>query len=216
MINVTIMFVLSMLGCSVLHEVSNWIPMRRWAHVRHRGNLIASMLFQVYFVWRAGYLLYLEQQSGVTEWIQEQTLQQLYAMGGYFVYDLCYLLQTTPCSGFVLHHLVGLGMLSILYQIGRPLPSLVSHYNQLCFIIEVTSPIISLRYFTKGSVYERANQIIMILSYTVFRVLLFPLLSYRLHLHLQTPVLFHLFMGIYVMSLVWYHRILHIVCSNRS
>jgi hypothetical protein len=210
------MFFSSMLGCSILHEVSNWIPMTRWSHVRHRGNLIASMIFQIYFVWRAGYLLYLEQRDGVTEWIQEETLQQLYVIGGYFIYDLCYLLQTTPCSGFVLHHLVGLGMLSVLYQIGLPSPPLVSYYNQLCFIIEVTSPVISLRYFTKGSVYERVNDFLMIMSYTVFRVVLYPLLSYRLHLHLQTPMLFYSFMGIYAMSLLWYRRILHIIFCKRS
>jgi len=205
------MFIESLLGCSAIHEISNWIPMSRWSNVRHRGNLIASMIFQVYFVWKASRLLYLEHQNGVTESLQEQTLQQLYAVGGYFVYDLCYLIQTTPFSGYVLHHLVGLGMLSILCSLGPPRSELVSSYNQLCLVTEITNPIITLRHFTRGSAFERTQKWLMFFTYTVFRIILYPILSYRLHLRIQQPRLFNLFIGIYAMSLVWYRRILQML-----
>lgn len=202
------MLLISWIGCTAVHEFFNWLPMRQWAYVRHRGNLMASMAFQLYFVWKAGYLIHLEHHDGVTELLQEETHQQLYALCGYFVYDLCYLLQTTPFSGYVLHHLVGIGMLSVLAQLGAPRPDLVLYYNQLCFVTEVTNPITSLRHFTKGTVFDRYQKMIMFLSYTVFRVILYPFLSYRLMPHLQHPSLVYLFLSIYGMSLVWFRRIL--------
>ncbi len=202
------MFIKSLLGCSFVHEISNWIPMNRWSNVRHRGNLIASITFQIYFVSKALQLLYLEYRDGPNESLQEQTLEQLYAIGGYFVYDLCYLLQTIPFSGYVLHHLIGLGMLNILYKLGPPHPNLISSYNQICIITEITGPILSLRHFTKGSYFEKTQKWLMVITYTLFRVILYPISSYKLHLHIQQPPLFYLFMMIYAMSLIWYRRVL--------
>jgi hypothetical protein len=147
------------------------------------------MVFQIYFVAKAAYLIHLEHFDGATEFLQGETIEQLHAMGGYFLYDLCYLLQTTPFSGYVIHHLVAIGMLSVLCSLGLPRLDLLSYYNQLCFVTEVTNPIITLRHFTKESKYERCQRILMFLTYTVFRIILYPLLSYRLMPHLEHPSL---------------------------
>jgi hypothetical protein len=204
----------SLIGCTIVHELSNRLPMKRWSNVRHRGNLIASMVFQIYFVTKAAYLIYLEHHGGATEFLQEETFQQLRVFIGYFIYDLCYLIQTDPSSGYVLHHLVAIGMLSVLCSLGLPRLDLLSYYNQLCFVTEVTNPITTLRHFTKGSNYERCQRVLMFLTYTIFRVFLYPLLSYRLMPHLQHPSLVYLFLSIYGMSLVWYRRILHMTFSS--
>ena len=216
------MFFLSFLVCSGLHQVGKWIPSR----VLHAANLRTCIAFQLYFLWRAGSLWYtsavLDHLDGIGAdsgasareaaatilWIQKETMRNLGALGGYFIYDLGYLLQTTPFSGFVLHHLIGLTMIRFLQERGAPPPSLLSMYNALAFIAEITNPPLNLRHFVKGTAWEGGMRRIIFWTYTVFRMVGYPVLSIQLHHHLQIRPLFVLFMIIYAMSTVWYRRVI--------
>lgn len=205
------MFFLSFLGCSILHQVGRWVPSR----VPHAANLRVCIAFQLYFLWKAGLLWYTSltigygaAAEGEVVWIQKETVRNLDALAGYFMYDLCYLLQTTPFSGFVLHHLVGLVMLGYLQERGTPPPSLLTMYNALSFVAEITNPPLNLRHFTKGTVWEGVVRRVIFWTYTVFRMVLYPALSIQLHQHLQMRTLFALFIVIYTMSMVWYRRVI--------
>lgn len=210
------MFFLSFIVCSGLHQVGRWIPSR----VPHAANLRTCIAFQLYFLWRAGSLWYTSVTLGEQEdvsareaaavilWIQKETMRNLGALGGYFLYDLGYLLQTTPFSGFVLHHLIGLTMIRFLQERGAPPPSLLTMYNALAFIAEITNPPLNLRHFVKGTVWEGIMRKIIFWTYTVFRMIGYPVLSIHLHQHLQIQPLFGLFVTIYVMSMVWYRRVI--------
>jgi hypothetical protein len=201
------MFLTSLIGCSALHEVVAYLPSR----VRYAANLRTCIAFQLYFLWRAGTLLYASlypPEASNTAWIQTETMRNLDALAGYFVYDLCFLLQTTPFSGFVLHHLIGLGMIRYLHLAGPPPVHLLTAYNALCVVVEVVNPLLNLRHFVKGTRVEWIHRQAMFWMYTVFRVVLYPLLSFRLHQQLRSPPLFGLFLVVYAMSMVWYSRLL--------
>jgi hypothetical protein len=142
------------------------------------------------------------------QWISSETMQNLDALAGYFVYDLCFLLQTSPFSGFVLHHLIGLGMIGILREFGPPATHLLSAYNALCVVAEVTNLPLNLRHFLKGTRWEVLNRQVIFWTYTVFRMMMYPWMSYRLYQHLRCSGLLYLFFAVYGMSMVWYRRVI--------
>ena len=133
------MFLKSLIACTALHEVATWIPSGR---VKYAANLRTCIVFQLYFLWQAGSLLYASLYGPRDEWptqrLQSETMENLYALAGYFVYDLCFLLQTQPFSGFVLHHLMGLGMIRHLQTIGLPPAHLLTMYHALSLVTSAT------------------------------------------------------------------------------
>jgi hypothetical protein len=142
-------------------------------------------------------------------------MENLYALAGYFVYDLCFLLQTQPFSGFVLHHLMGLGMIRHLQTIGLPPAHLLTMYHALSFVAEVTNPTLNLRHFVKGTRWEPFMRQLNFWLYTGFRVILFPVLSFQLHGALRSVPLLLMFLTVYGMSLMWYRRLIRMTWSPR-
>lgn len=210
------MFLKSLIACTALHEVATWIPSGR---VKYAANLRTCIVFQLYFLWQAGSLLYASLYGPRDEWptqrLQSETMENLYALAGYFVYDLCFLLQTQPFSGFVLHHLLGLGMIRHLQTIGLPPAHLLTMYHMLSFVSEVTNPTLNLRHFVKGTRWEPFMRQLNFWLYTGFRVILFPVLSFQLHGALRSVPLLLMFLTVYGMSLMWYRRLIRMTWSPR-
>lgn len=202
------MFLRSLIACSLFHEVATLVPSR----VRYAANLRTCIAFQLYFLWRAGSLLIASyqgvQDTDTTQWITSETMRNLEALAGYFVYDLCFLLQTSPFSGFVLHHLIGLGMIGILREIGPPSAHLLTAYNALCVVAEVTNPPLNLRHFLKGTRWEGVNRQVIFWTYTVCRMIMYPWMSYRLYQHVRCKGLLYLCFAVYGMSIIWYRRVI--------
>ncbi len=232
------MFLKSLIACTAFHEVASWFPSQK---VKYAANLRTCIVFQLYFLWRAGSLLYATLPSLLnlstlptlpsllnfltlpsplneltTRQLQNETMDNLNALAGYFVYDLCFLLQTTPFSGFVLHHVLGLGMIRYLQNMGVPPPHLLTMYNTLSFVAEVTNPMLNFRHFVKGTRCESLVRQINFWMYTGFRIILFPILSFQLHGALRSIPLLLPFLTIYVMSLMWYRQLIRMTWSSRA
>lgn len=210
------MFLKSLITCTAFHEVATYLPSYK---VKYAANLRTCIAFQLYFLGRAGFLLYATLANpldeATTRQIQVDTMNNLNALAGYFVYDLCFLLQTTPYSGFVLHHLLGIGMIRYLQNMGMPTTHLLTMYNTLSFVAEITNPTLNLRPFVKGTRWEPLVRQVNFWLYTGCRILLFPALFLQLHSALRETPLLLFFLTIYGMSLMWYRRLIQITWFSR-
>ena len=213
------MFLKSLIACTAHHEIATWIPLGQ-SKVKYTANLRTCIAFQLYFLWQAGSLLYASLYEPRNEWttrqLQKNTMENLNALAGYFVYDLCFLLQTQPFSGFALHHLLGLGIIRYLQNMGLPPAHLLTMYNMFSFVTEVTNPTLNLRHFVKGTRWESFMRQLNFWLYTGFRIILFPVLSFQLHGALRSSPLLLLFLTVYGMSLMWYRRLIRMTWSSRA
>lgn len=200
----------SFLGCSSIHAISSIIPFK----TKDAPNLISCISFQLYFIFRSLSLFYQSYYSDKydQQLISQQTIDNLNSLIGYFIYDSLYLMKTSSFSFYVVHHLLGISMLQIVKQFGAPI-SLLSQYNLFCFIAEVTNPFINFRHFTRDTIFYPLNIKLIFGTYSIFRMILFPIMSKKLYNTIlltdssRATSLIYLFSIIYVMSSVWYVKI---------
>ena len=184
----------SFLSCSTLHYFARYLPLR----TPQAPNLITCIGFQLFFIGNAARLSCHNPPTLLTS---EQTLHNLDYIYGYFLYDLGYLLHTQPSSFFIIHHLIGIGILHCIQYIGAPV-SVVSEYNFLCLIVELINPLLNLLPFVKQTPYYPFFLRMIYDLYLVFRIILFPISSYRLMEHV--PRRMWVFFGlVYGMNLFW-------------
>ena len=165
------------------------------------ANLITCLAFQTYFAGRAAYL----SRQDPTLVTASQTIANLDAIYGYFLYDLAYLFLTTPTSPYIVHHFIGLYILHQIKQYGAPLYAL-HEYNMICFVSECTSPFLQLRHFAKGtSFYPYLMQFAFYL-YGASRIIGMPIYSMSLIQLLGSKALWTPLLAVYAMSWYWFMK----------
>jgi hypothetical protein len=168
-------------------------------------------------VFRSAISLYKSYHSNSRRYDQQvvanDTLQNLDYLMGYFIYDILYLLKTEPTSLFIVHHLIGLCMIITIKKYGAPL-DLLKHYNAVCVVSEITGPILNLRYITKNTPYYSLNMKLILVTYTLFRMIAFPLVATKLLSKLNSNVLLGLFATVYMMSALWFKKIIWMTLFN--
>ena len=201
----------SSIYCGGIHSLISLLD----SHIKNLPNIITCILFQSSFVFRSAISLYqsYHRRRYDQQIVANDTLQNLDYLMGYFIYDILYLLKTEPTSLFIVHHLIGLCMILTIKQYGAPL-DLLKHYNAICVIAEITSPILNLRYITKNTRYYSLNMKLILFTYTLFRMIAFPLVSSELLSKLNSNTLWGSFITIYMMSLVWFKKIIVITLCN--
>jgi hypothetical protein len=196
----------SLIYCSSTHGIISLLDTK----INNLPNAITCILFQSSFVFRS--LVSLFQSYHRRQYDQQivanDTLQSLDYLTGYFLYDILFLLKTNPRSLFILHHIIGLVMISVIKYIGFPV-ELLKHYNAICVISEITNPVLNLRYLTKDTPYYSLNMKLILFTYTLFRVIAFPLVSNELLPKLNSKILWGSFITVYFMSLVWFKKIVY-------
>jgi len=175
-------------------------------------NVITCILFQLFFIFRSSTNLSLSLPWNAynTGIVQSRTMQQIDYLIGYFLYDLVYLLFRHRQSPFIIHHLIGFVMLFSMKCLGLPRDYLF-HCNAICLLGEITNPILNLRTFTKGTPYYDLNMKLIGITYFLFRIIGFPAVSYLLLRHMQSKSLWFCFGSIYVMSIIWFKKIVHMI-----
>jgi hypothetical protein len=182
-------------GCSLLHVITSIVPFK----TPNAANLMTCLAFQLYFSGRAAYL----SRQEPTPVIASQTISNLDAIYGYFLYDLAYLFLTTPTSPYIVHHFIGLYILHQIKQYGAPLYAL-HEYNMICFVAECTSPFLQLRHFAKGtSLYPYLMRFTFYL-YGASRMIVMPIYSITLMQLLGSKVLWAPLLAVYAMSTYWF------------
>lgn len=190
--------VMSAVSCGTLHYLFRCIPFK----TREAANLLTCTVFQIYFVFQACRLLFSEPSDQVSD----GTLVNLSYLYGYFIYDLIYLLKTDYTSPFIIHHLVGMIILHRIKQIGAPI-SLLTHYNMICVLGEVTSPFLNLRHFFKNTRLFPFWMRGIYYLYFISRIIAFPIASGSLIYKLRSHELAGTLVIVYGMSLFWFYKL---------
>ena len=184
------------------------------SHITNLPNIVTCILFQISFVFRSAISLYKSYHRRYDQQVvANDTLQNLDYLMGYFIYDILYLLKTEPTSLFIVHHLIGLCMIATIKKYGAPL-DLLKHYNAVCVVSEITGPILNLRYITKNTPYYSLNMKLILVTYTLFRMIAFPLVASKLLSKLNSIVLLGSFATVYMMSAVWFKKIIWMTLFN--
>lgn len=195
----------SLIYCGGIHGLTSIIDTK----INNLPSAITCILFQSSFVFRSIISLFqsYHRRNYDQQLVRNDTEQTLDYLIGYFIYDILFLLKTTPKSLFIIHHLIGLLMISVIKYIGFP-ADLLKHYNAVCVVSEITNPLLNLRYITTGTPYYSLNMKLILFTYTLFRIIAFPLVSFELLSKLNSNILWTLFTTIYFMSLVWFKKII--------
>ena len=184
------------------------------SHITNLPNIVTCILFQSSFVFRSAISLYKSYHRRYDQQVvANDTLQNLDYLMGYFIYDILYLLKTEPTSLFIVHHLIGLCMITTIKKYGAPL-DLLRHYNAVCVVSEITGPILNLRYITKNTPYYSLNMKLILVTYTLFRMIAFPLVASELLSKLNSNVLLGSFAAVYMMSALWFKKIIWMTLFN--
>ena len=205
----------STLYCGLIHHVAKLFPQK----IINMPNLTTCILFQSYFIYNSGTLFMKSFTNNPTKLltIRNDTLNLFNNLSGYFIYDIIYLLRNNPLLPsnmvFIIHHLIGMSMLEIARTYGAP-KDMLKYYNGLCFVAEVTNPFINLRHFTRDTEYYKLNIKIIFYMYMIFRIILFPMVSYKFLTIMPSKNLKILFAIIYTMSLVWFGKIYSMYKKN--
>jgi len=147
---------------------------------RHEwANFAFSSVFQVLFVSSAMYAFW-ELRTGVAERVVHNHAVHVYqCLGGYFVYDLLYLvLHGTEHTGFILHHIAAIIFVNMFVVYGFS----ALWFNLLFAAMgEGANPFLSLRQILRyipgeASLLYKLNQTILVGLYLVLRVVGFPLI----------------------------------------
>lgn len=202
----------SLIYCGGIHSLTSLLLTR---HITNLPNIVTCILFQSSFVFRSAISLYksYHRRRYDQQVVANDTLQNLDYLMGYFIYDILYLIKTEPTSLFIFHHLIGLCMITTIKKYGAPL-HLLKHYNAVCVVSEITGPILNLRYITKNTPYYSLNMKLILLTYTLFRMIAFPLVASELLSKLNSNVLLGSFAVVYMMSAVWFKKIIWMTLFN--
>ena len=204
----------SSIYCGGIHSLTSLLLT---SHITNLPNIVTCILFQSSFVFRSAISLYksYHRRRYDQQVVANDTLQNLDYLMGYFIYDILYLLKTEPTSLFIVHHLIGLCMITTIKKYGAPL-ELLKHYNAVCVVSEITGPVLNLRYITKNTPYYSLNMKLILLTYTLFRMIAFPLVATDLLSKLNSNVLLGSFAAVYMMSAVWFKKIIWMTLFNNS
>lgn len=196
----------SLVYCGGIHSLISIVDTK----IYNLPNAITCILFQSSFVFRSLVSLFqsYHRRHYDQQLVANDTKQTLDYLIGYFIYDILFLLKTNPKSLFILHHFIGLLMIYVIQNTGFPV-DLLKHYNAICVISEITNPVLNLRYITKDTPYYSLNMKLILLTYTLFRIIAFPLVSYELLPKLNSKILWASFTTIYCMSLLWFKKIVY-------
>lgn len=193
--------IIGFLSCTTLHTLYRGIPLR----TPRAANLLTCITFQVFFVLNAIRIYF---NPSV-----EDTSDNLDYLVGYFGYDLMYLLQTHPYSLYVVHHLIGLGLVHLIQKLGIP-THLVQEYNAICISLEFVNPFLNLLSFSKQTAYYPLLLRFNYKLYILFRIIMFPGVSYQLRTHFSSPWVWTCFFAIYGMSLGWVWKMRALIQRN--
>lgn len=194
--------IIGFLSCTTLHTLYRGIPFR----TSRAANLLTCITFQVFFVANAIRIYF---NPSV-----EATSDNLDYLVGYFGYDLLYLLQTNPYSLYMVHHLIGLGLVHMIQKMGIP-THLVHEYNAICISLEFVSPLLNIMTFAKQTSYYPMLLRFNYKLYILFRVILFPIISYPLRSHFSSPWVWTCFFAIYSMSVGWVWKMRALLNKNK-
>ena len=219
----------SSIYCGGIHTLISLLD----SNITNLPNIVTCILFQSSFVFRSAILLYqsYHRRRYDQQLVANDTLQNLDYLMGYFIYDILYLLKTEPTSLFIIHHLIGLCMILTVKQFGKsysikqPLATdqvagapldLLKDYNAVCLISEITGPILNLRYITKNTPYYSLNMKLILFTYTLFRMIAFPLVASELLTKIKSNTLLGSFVTVYMMSAVWFKKIIWMALFNNN
>lgn len=196
--------------CSSIHTVLSYI-------FNDLANSLTCCIFQIYFVQMSFLHLYNEYFELDTFMnIRQSTFTILYYAIGYFLYDLIYLYKKRESQWqlYVAHHIAGLIMLFVMIQQGL---HEVWYHNMVCFISEIINPSLNLRsalaqWFGRNSMIYQFNKKLIVVKYTVFRIILFPVVAYRISPFIHDTwaliIIYTLTVGLYLTSVMWYRKLL--------
>lgn len=198
------------LWCGVSHWLLSYFNLKS-----KTINSITCIGFQTYFVYTAAVLMYAELNSTMHPTLLKMaTLKNMHNIYGYFVYDTWIILtEPTLSYTFLAHHIASLNILNMVESMG--VTETLCH-NAVCFLGEVTNPFLNIRYLvTDYPLLKQINKQVILLTYALFRITLFPLFSlYFLYINYNVMSsillysLFGLFIAIYGVSLTWFRTIL--------
>jgi hypothetical protein len=175
---------------------------------------ITCILFQIYFVSYAGINIYNEwYQLKSHEELQLATLNNMYIIYGYFIYDIIYMLEEYPDKVFLTHHLVSLIIINTIKQMGI---TETWYHNILCFILEVTNPFINLRQLPlikNSPLLKILNKRMIFITYLVCRIILLPITFISFFIKTISDNNFPIticisFASIYIVSVMWFQKII--------
>jgi hypothetical protein len=184
-------WLLTFCGCSTIDFYAN-----KFLSIK-KSNLIACMLFQLFFVTNSFYI-----RNG-SELECKSNLELLY---GYFLYDTLYIYfnYENRISLFLFHHIGSLYLLN--YTLTNPIPN--THYaTMLVLIAELHSPFINIKEFIKNNVVlKELNKKILYYFYIICRLTLFPIYITLYIWSFEVIKLRMVILGIgfYTMSFVWF------------
>jgi hypothetical protein len=196
--------------CSSIHSLLGYL-------FSDLANSLTCCIFQIYFVRMSFLHLYSEYFELDTFMnIRQSTFTILYYAIGYFLYDLIYLIKKRESQWqlFMAHHLAGLIMLFVMIQQGL---HEVWYHNMVCFISEIINPSLNLRsalaqWFGRNSMIYQFNKKLIVVKYTVFRIVLFPVVAYKISPFIHDTwallIIYTLTVGLYLTSVMWYRKLL--------
>lgn len=179
---------------------------------KSKAQIITCILFQVYFVTNVGLLIFYEFFNLRSKFeLRISTLNNMYILYGYFIYDTIYMLEESPDKMFLAHHLISLIIINTIKQLGI---KETWHHSVLCFILEVTNPFINIRQLIKRfELLKIINKRIIFITYLLFRIILLPLvfISFLIKSRLDNnyPITIIIsFICIYTASILWFKKII--------
>ena len=204
-------------GCSVIQM---YIEMTGIISRKH-ANIIACILFQTFFVYKASMLLYYEMFGVISiDDLKIQTLINLDDIYGYFIFDTIYMVKEYSIKKkllFITHHIAALVIINTVKLTLNNYENLFYH-NMICFLGEVTNPILNMRQLTFNyPTLKKLNQSAMYYTYLAFRIILFPIFSLKFLINYSKDtdtfnyyILLSIFIGLYGMSCIWFKQIINL------
>ena len=196
---------------------------------RSKAWVITCILFQIYFVSYAGINIYNEwyQLKSHTE-LQLSTLDNMYIIYGYFIYDIIYMfeeggyvpprrnnevVETHNNKLFLAHHIISLIIINTIKQLGI---TETWYHSILCFILEVTNPFLNLRQLPlikNSPSLKILNKRIIFITYLCFRIILLPIVFISFFIKTFSdnsyPITICIsFASIYTVSVMWFQKII--------
>lgn len=196
---------ISFFGCFAIE-----LGVRAFGKSKTQANLTSCLCFQVCFILNSLYLTMLSCCKPNTNLIKS-TKNNLDLLAGYFVYDIFAIFSLWSglfSLGYLIHHILGIVMILSLKNM-EMLVDNIFYYNLYCFVAEFQNPmtiILALK--------NKESDIYYFGIYTVFRIFLFPLLSYKTYLinkkinHKMAGYIYFSSKVIYAISVIYYLYIL--------
>lgn len=171
------------------------------------SNRVTCILFQISFLYFTGLNI-------INEYFYEKnvlidTNNIINSLYGYFLYDSIFMLLTEINNVFMTHHILSLLALSLV----KVTPSITLNCNIILFLGEITNPLLNIRYFIRYiPKLKLLNKRMILVTYTIFRVLLLPYFTIRFLNDISDSVYINIFrlvfITIYSMSLFWFVKII--------